>query len=174
MESSTGVYHHFNISLALSLSFESNDIASVIGNIEFNPFQINKKYIMSSDSCFFTLKGSEIGIDEIRKDQCISILVPLDTDEPDGLKPKEEIQKLLIIDPKKILTFLLMFNEKVSDLEIAEGNPRFHFFERLLYDSVKIEWRIVRNNYESEDNGQYICDQCISDFTGRFMTEQYR
>ena len=87
--------------------------------------------------------------------------------EPDGLKNKEEIEKLSIIDLEEVLTFLLMFNEKVSDLEIAEGNPRFYLFERVQCESVKREWRIIRDEYKTEGNGQAIFDQYISDFTVR-------
>lgn len=60
-----------------------------------------------------------------------------------------------------------MFNEKVSDLEIAEGNPRFYLFERVQCESVKREWRIIRDEYKTEGNGQAIFDQYISDFTVR-------
>ena len=49
---------------------------------------------MSAENCSFTLKCSDTGIDEIRKDRYVSFLVPLDPDEPDGLKSKEEIKNV--------------------------------------------------------------------------------
>ena len=40
-------------------------------------------------------------------------------------------------DTEEVLTFLLMFDEKVEDLDIPEGNARFRLFERLLSENVK-------------------------------------
>ena len=57
---------------------------------------------MSSDNCIFMMKGSDISIDEIRKDRYIFILVSLDPDDPDGLKLKEEIQKLSNTKPEEV------------------------------------------------------------------------
>ena len=75
-------------------------------------------------------------------------------------------------DTEEVLTFLLMFDEKVEDLDIPEGNARFRLFDRLLSDQVKIEWRTIRLDYASQGTGQYIFDQCVSDFTVRFMSEE--
>ena len=41
---------------------------------------------MSAENCPFTFKCSDTGIDEIRKDQYVSFLGPLNPDDPDGLK----------------------------------------------------------------------------------------
>ena len=67
----------------------------------------------------------------------MSFLVPLDPDDPDGLKLKEEIKKLSNTDFEEVFTFLLMFNEKVDDLDIPKRNVRFRLFERLLSEHVK-------------------------------------
>ena len=85
---------------------------------------------------------------------------------------KEEIKKLSNTETEEVLTFLLMFDEKVEDLDIPEGNARFRLFERLLSEQVKREWRTIRLDYADQGTGKDIFDQCVSDFTVRFMSEE--
>ena len=95
----------------------------------------------------------------------MSFLVPLDPDDLDGLKLKEEIKKLSNTDFEEVFTFLLMFNEKVDDLDIPKRNIRFRIFERLLSEHVKREWMTVRLDYDGQGMGQDIFDQYVSSFT---------
>ena len=127
---------------------------------------------MSAENCPFTLKGSDTSIDKIRKKRYVSFLVPLDPDDPDGLKSKEGIKELSNTETEEVLTFLLMFDEKVEDLDIPEGNARFRLFERLLSEKVKREQRTIRLDFAGQGTGKDIFDQCVSDFTVRFMCEE--
>ena len=92
---------------------------------------------MSKNNYPFHLKSLEKIYEDTRKDRYVSFLVPVDQYEPEGLKTKEEIRKLIVTDSEEILTFIRMFNSKINDLEIAGGKPRFQLFERLLGDDVK-------------------------------------
>ena len=85
---------------------------------------------MSAENCPFTLKGSDTGIDEIRKDRYVSFLVPLDPDDPDRLKSKEEIKKCQTLKPKKYLRFycysmrqlkIQTYPKEMQDFDYSKG-----------------------------------------------------
>ena len=69
---------------------------------------------MSKNNYPFHLKSLENLYEDTRKDRFVSFLVPVDQDEPGGLKTKEEIRKLIVTDPEEILTFIRMFNSKIK------------------------------------------------------------
>jgi len=83
---------------------------------------------------------------------------------------KEEIRKLDGTDPEEILTFIRMFNSKISDLEIAEGRPRLRLFKRLLGDDVKQEWSTIKENFVDQEQNQDYFEQYMRGFMLRFMS----
>lgn len=105
---------------------------------------------MSADNCPFAFRGSDIGIDEIRKDRHVSFLIPLDHDDPDGLKSKEEIKKLSLTEPGEVFMVILMFKGKVDDLTVPKGHLKFPLFEIILNNHVRREERTMKQYYENQ------------------------
>ena len=65
---------------------------------------------MSKSNCSFYLKGLKRTYENTHKDFFVSFLVPVDPDEPEGLKTKEVIRKFEGTDPEEILSFIQMLN----------------------------------------------------------------
>ena len=73
-----------------------------VNKIKNNQHLINIR--MSKNNRSFQLKGLERTYDDTHKDRFVSFLVPVDQDEPDGF------------DPEEILSFIRIFNSKISGL----------------------------------------------------------
>ena len=87
------------------------------------------------------------------------------------LKTKEKIRKVEWPVPEKILSFIRMFDSKITDLEIVEYRPRFRLFEGLLGDDVKQEWGMIRETSTDQDEDEDLdsFESCMIDFLLRFF-----
>ena len=91
---------------------------------------------MTSENCPFFLTKRERSEDDRRKDRFCKFEVPVDPDDPDGLKSTVEIMKLSSDDPEDVLNHIYEFDTLVANTGAGEGAPRFRLFQMTLSSTV--------------------------------------
>lgn len=96
---------------------------------------------------------NEDGEDEESPDNTVSFKIPLDPNDPDGIKRTLKVKKLKDTTAENVLTHIQEFNELKETLEMQDGAPSFNLFETLLHNNVRRDWRTKKqeNIPESED-----------------------
>ena len=124
---------------------------------------------MSARNCPLSLVRDCDSAAESQKHHYITLEIPLDPNDPDGLKVSQKVQKLKNTDCESVLEHVLRFDGVVHDLSLGEGAVRFNLFERLLDDGVtRNTWDTVRNDHPGHT--QAIFETCIDSFILKFMT----
>lgn len=98
---------------------------------------------MSAEDCPFTLIRPETSNEEHKSDSFIKFEIPIDPDDPDGLKSNIQFLKLASDDPEDVLTHFRNFEKLTSDLGTAEGAPMFRLFQLTLSADAEADWNTV-------------------------------
>ena len=98
---------------------------------------------MSASYCPFNIVRGENNDGDKKSDQFIKFEIPIDPNEPDGLKPIIQFRKLESDEPEDVLVHLRNFNKLVDDLETDEGEAHFRFFQLTLGPNAQSDWATV-------------------------------
>ena len=128
---------------------------------------------MSAVRCQFSLIPDEDDSDDSKN--TVSFKVPLDPDEPDGIKTNIKAKKLIKITAENVLTHVQEFGELKEALDVDDGPPKFKLFESLLHGTVRRDWRskktentpVDEKDLENEDHFQ----ATLLDFTKLYVDE---
>ena len=123
---------------------------------------------MSSENCPFKLSRPNGPDDDRSKDRFCMFEIPIDPNDPDGLKSATEVKKLNSDDPEDVLSHILNFDLLVANLGTAEGQPRFRLFEITLGATTATDWNTIREDHPGQ--GQQAFESCIYAFILSKMT----
>jgi len=108
---------------------------------------------MSASDCPFSIVRPEVGDDDKKADQFIKFEIPIDPNEPEGLKTIIQFRKLESDEPEDVLVHLRNFNKLVDDLETDEGEAHFRLFQLTLGPDAQSDWATVLEEI-GDDRGQ--------------------
>jgi len=99
---------------------------------------------MSAEDCPFKIHREETQSDNIAKsDRFIKFEVPIDPNEPDGIKSSIHFHKLYSDEPEDVLLFYRNYNKLVDDIGTEEGEARFRLFNLVLGPDAQSDWDTV-------------------------------
>lgn len=107
---------------------------------------------MSAEDCPFKLIRPEVDKDDQKSNLFIKFEVPIDANDPDGLKSNIQFQKLNSDDPEDVMAHIQNFDALVDDLETAEGEPRFRLFRLCLAPNSQKTWVLVLDEIGDDRN----------------------
>jgi hypothetical protein len=102
---------------------------------------------MSAEKCPFEIEPKkESSSDTYRKDRFVSFDVPIDPDDPDGLKASHEFRRLDSPDPEDVLVFIETLYAAVETLGVADGEPCFRLVKSLLAGDPAKQWVTIKKH----------------------------
>ena len=105
----------------------------------------------------------------------VSFKVPLDPDDPDGIKSNIKAKKLVKTTAENVLVHIQEFNELKETLGIDDGSPTFKLFESLLHSTVRRDWRSKKQENapgdEADDENDDHFQATIIDFIKLYVEE---
>jgi len=106
---------------------------------------------------------------EREKYHYLELDMPLDPNNPNGLKVSNKYKKLIHTDAESVLEFIVEYNGIVEDLNIPDGVARFRLFEALIHsNAAKSAWSNIRDLHT--ENNQPTLELCIDLWTLKSMT----
>ena len=123
---------------------------------------------MSAENCPLKLIRENHNF-EREKHHYLELDMPLDPNNPNGLKVSNKFKKLIHTDAESVLEFIIEYDGIVEDLNIPEGVARFRLFEALIHsNAAKSAWSNIRGLHT--DTNQPTLELCIDLWTLKFMT----
>ena len=98
---------------------------------------------MSASYCPFNIVRAENNDGDKKSDQFIKFEIPIDPNEPDGLKTIIQYRKLESDELEDVLVHLRNFNKLVDDLETDECEAHFRLFQLTLGPDAQSDWATV-------------------------------
>jgi len=108
---------------------------------------------MSASDCSFIIIQPEVNDDDKRSNHFIKFEIPIDPNEPDGLKTTIQFRKLESDEPEDVLVHLRNFDKLVDDLDTDEGEAHFRLFKLILGSDAQSDWATVLDEI-SDNRGQ--------------------
>mmetsp|Transcript_7537 Transcript_7537/g.9690 ORF Transcript_7537/g.9690 Transcript_7537/m.9690 type:complete len:95 (-) Transcript_7537:680-964(-) len=90
---------------------------------------------MSAENCPLKLIRETHNF-EREKHHYLELDMPLDPNNPNGLKVSNKFKKLIHTDAESVLEFIIEYDGIVEDLNIPEGVARFRLFEALGHNNA--------------------------------------
>ena len=118
---------------------------------------------MSASDCPFSIVRPENNDDDKKSDQFIKFEIPIDPNEPDGLKTIIHFRKLESDEPEDVLIHLRNFEKLVDDLGTDEGEAHFRLFQLTLGPDAQSDWITVLEEI-GDDRGQDEFVQALDTF----------
>ena len=78
-----------------------------------------------------------------KDDSYVKFEIPIDPEDPNGLKSTMQFMKLSSDEPEDVLTHLRTFNKLVTDLDTEEGPAMFRLFNLTLTSDMELDWNTV-------------------------------
>ena len=122
---------------------------------------------MSAENCPLKLIRKTHNF-EREKYHYLELDMPLDPNNPNGLKVSNKYKKLIHMDAESVLEFIVEYDGIVEDLNIPEGVARFRLFEALIHSNAKSAWGNIRDLHT--ENHQPTLELCINLWILKFMT----
>ena len=74
-----------------------------------------------------------------KDDSYVKFEIPIDPEDPNGLKSTMQFMKLSSDEPEDVLTHLRTFNKLVTDLDTEEGPAMFRLFNLTLTSDIELD-----------------------------------
>ena len=105
---------------------------------------------MSAERCQFSLVPDEDDLDDESKNT-VSFKVPLDPNDPDGIKSNVKAKKLTKTTAENVLAHEQEFEELKETLGVDDGPPTFRLFDSLLHSTLRRDWRTKKQENLPDD-----------------------
>ena len=109
---------------------------------------------MSAERCQFSFIPDEDNLINDSKD-AVSFKIPLDPNDPNGIKPNVRAKKLKKTTAENVLVYMQEFGELKETLDVDDGPLTFNFFGYLLHSTVRRDWRAKKQENALDDTNDY-------------------